>query len=154
MELRPILLCNVLYKLVTKVLANHMKDVLCILISPSQAVFVHGRSITNNILLASEVLHCLKQCMRGRIGDVALKLDISKAYDMVDWGFLRFMLLKMGFVEQWISWLMLCISIVEYSVLFNGTVVCSAVPGRGLCQGCPLAPYLFIVCAKGLSTMI
>ena len=80
-ELRSISLCNVLYKFVAKVLADRMKDVLCRLISPSQAV---GRSITDNILLASEVLHCLKRRTRGRIGNVALKLDISKAYDRAD----------------------------------------------------------------------
>ena len=64
------------------------------------------------------------------------------------------MLHKIGFAEQWISWLMLCISIVEYSVLFKGTVVGSVVPGRGLRQGCPFSPYLFIVCTEGLSAMI
>ena len=79
-ELRPISLCNVLYKLVAKVLANRMKDILYRPISPSQAAFVPGLSIMDNILLASEVLHCLKRRTRGRIGDVALKLDISKAY--------------------------------------------------------------------------
>ena len=83
-KLRPISLCNVLYKLVAKVLANHMKDVICRLISPSQAAFVPGRSIKDNIILESEVLHCLKRRTRGRICDVALKLDISKAYDKVD----------------------------------------------------------------------
>ena len=153
-ELRSISLCNVLYKLVAKVLVNRMKDVLCRLISPSQANFVPGCCITNNIFLASEVLHCLKRRTRGRIGDVALKLDISKAYDRVDWGFLQFMLRKMGFAEQWISWLMLCISTVGYSVFFNGTIVGSIVPGRGLRQGYPLLPYLFIVCVERLSTMI
>ena len=153
-ELSPILLCNVLYKLVAKVLAKRMKDVLCRPISPSQTTFVPGRSITDNILLASEVLHCLKRHTRGRIGDVALKLDISKAYDRVDWGFLQFMLRKMGFAKKWISWLMLCISTVEDFVLFNGTVVGSVVPRRGFRQGCPLSPYLLIVCAEGLYAMI
>ena len=109
---------------------------------------------TNNILLASEVLHCLRRRTRGRIGDVALKLDISKAYDRVDWGFLQFMLRKMGSAELLIYWLMLCISTVEYYVLFNGMVVGSVVPGRGLRQGCPLSLYLFIVCAKGLFVVI
>ena len=64
------------------------------------------------------------------------------------------MLRKMGFAEQWISRLMLCISTIEYFVLFNGTIVGSVVPGRGLRQGCPLSPYLFIICVEGLSTMI
>ena len=64
------------------------------------------------------------------------------------------MLRKMGFAKQWISWLMLCISTIEYFVLFNGTVVGLVVPGRGLRQGCPISPYLFIVCAKGLFAMI
>ena len=99
-------------------------------------------------------MHCLRRCTRGRIGDVALKLDLSKAYDRVDWGFLQFMLHKMGFVKQWIYWLMLCISTVEYYVLFNGMVVGSVVPGSGLRQGCPLSLYLFIIYAEGLSVVI
>ena len=64
------------------------------------------------------------------------------------------MLHKMGFPEQWISWLMLCILAFEYSMLFNGTVMGSVVPRRGLRQGCPISPYLFIVCVEGLSAMI
>ena len=64
------------------------------------------------------------------------------------------MLRKIGFAELWISWLMLCISTVEYFVLFNGTTVVSVVLRRGLRQGCPLSPYLFIVCAEGLFAMI
>ena len=83
-DLRPISLCNVLYKLVAKVLTNRMKDVLCRLIYLSQAAFVPSHSITDNILLANEVLHCLKRRTRGHIDDVALKLDISKAYDRID----------------------------------------------------------------------
>ena len=112
-ELRSISLCNVLYKLVSKALANRMKDIFYRLISPSQAAFVHGRSIMNNILLASEVLHRLKRRTRSHIGNVALKLDISKAYDQVDRGFLQFMLRKMGFAVRWIYLLMLCILTVE-----------------------------------------
>ena len=140
-DLTSISLCNVLYNLVAKVLSNHMKYILCRLISPSQAAFVPGRSITDNILLANKVLHCLKRRTRSRIGEVALKLDINKANDRVDWGFLQFMLRKMSFVERWISWLRLCISTVEYSMLFNGMEVGSVVPRRGLHHGCPFSPY-------------
>ena len=98
-ESRQISLCDVLHKLAAKVFVNCMKDVLYRLIPHSQAAFVPGRSITDNILLASEVLHCLKRCTKGRIGDVALNLDISKAYDKVDWGFLQFILRNIGFAQ-------------------------------------------------------
>jgi hypothetical protein len=85
---------------------------------------------------------------------LALKIDISKTYDRVEWGFLRGVLIRMGFSEKWIQWMMMCVSSVTYSVLMNFDRVGPIVPDRGLLQGDPLSPYLFILVAEGLSTLI
>jgi hypothetical protein len=85
---------------------------------------------------------------------LALKIDISKAYDKVDWGFMRGMLERLGFDVKWIHWMMLCVSSVNYSVLVNFERVGPIHPGRGLRQGDPLSPYLFILVTEGLTTLI
>jgi hypothetical protein len=118
-DMRPIALCNVLYKMVSKLLANRLKVCLGKCVSEEQSAFVEGRSILDNALIAIEVLHALKRKTRGAKGDFALKIDISKAYDKVDWGFMRGMLERLGFSNRWIHWMMICVSSVTYSVLVN-----------------------------------
>lgn len=151
---RPIALCNVLYKVVAKVLANRLKEVLDKCISDNQLAFVPGRSILDNAMAAIEIVHFMKSKTRGKQGEVALKLDISKAYDRLDWDYLRDIQNTMGFSQKWISWIMLCVETVDYSVILNGSMIGPVVPGRGLRQGDPLSPYLFILCAEGLSALI
>jgi hypothetical protein len=99
-DLRPISLCNVLYKMVSKLLANRLKECLEKCVSEEQSAFIEGRSILDNALIAIEVIHALKRKTRGGKGELALKIDISKAYDKVDWGFMRGMLERLGFASQ------------------------------------------------------
>ena len=150
-DLRPIALCNVLYKILSKVLANRLKVILPTIISEHQSAFVPGRSITDNVLVAFEVIHHMQRKKASETGEVALKLDISKAYDRVDWGYLKERMRSMGFNQKWINWVMMCVNTVSYEFCFNGSTVGPILPTRGLRQGDPLSPYLFLLCVEGLS---
>lgn len=99
-DLRHISLCNVLYKIVSKVMSR-FKLVLPGLVNKAQSTFVEGRLIQDNVLIAFEALHAMKNKRRVKSGDLALKFDIGKAYDKVDWGFSKSIPLKLGFSEKW-----------------------------------------------------
>jgi hypothetical protein len=122
----------VVYKLISKIIANRLKQILPKIISPNQSAFVPGRLITDNILLAYECTHFMKNKYRGKDGYATIKLDMSKAYDRVKWSFIEKMLRKLGFTEQWIKLVMVCISSVKYQVQINGELTDTITPERGL----------------------
>ena len=105
-------------------------------------------------MVSFEVMHYLKRKKFGKEGYMALKLDMSKAYDRVEWTFLRGILLKMGFSDWWAHLIMQCVMSVSYNIVHGEHVIGPICPSRGLRQGDPLSPYLFIICAEGLSALI
>lgn len=153
-DLRPISLCNVLYRVVSKVLGNRLQYLLPRIISVEQSAFVKRRSIVDNVMVAFELIHHMETKHNAKTGDATLKIDISKAYDRVDWGYLEAILLRLGFDRRWVDLMMMCLTSVEYTVLVNSSKVGPIVPGRGLRQRCRLSPFLFILCAEGLSALL
>ncbi|KAA3482842.1 reverse transcriptase [Gossypium australe] len=131
----PISLCNMLYKLIAKVIANSLRIVITKCIDSAQRAFVPGRLIFDNVLLAYELLHTLKHKRVGKKGFMAVKLDMSKAYDRVEWSFVKEIMKKMGFDSDWVDSLMKCVNIVSYSVVFNDYTGHTFIPSRGLRRG-------------------
>ncbi|KAF7154379.1 hypothetical protein RHSIM_Rhsim01G0155500 [Rhododendron simsii] len=114
-QFRPISLCNFSVKIISKVLANRLKKFLNGIITPYQSAFVPGRQIQDNILVAHEAFHFLKRKRRGKESFAAIKLDLSKAYDRVQWDFLEVVMRKIGFCDMFIHWVMQIVSTVSYT---------------------------------------
>ncbi|KAF7134648.1 hypothetical protein RHSIM_Rhsim08G0108800 [Rhododendron simsii] len=146
----PISLCNVLYKVIARVLVNRLRPVLKSLISIFQNAFVPSRLITDNILLAHETIEFIPKKRKGR-SCFALKLDMSKVYDRVKWSAVLDVLSSLGFSPKWINLVSQRLSTVSFSVLVNGIPSEFFSPRCGLRQGDPLSPYLFILVSQVLS---
>ena len=151
-QFRPISLCNFLYKVITKLLANRLQLVLPTIINPSQAAFIKGRSIQSNILLANDLTRNLHSKHRGN--RVCLKADLHKAFDSISWNFLFFLMHHMGFPPIWIDWIKTSLETAKFSILLNGCPEGFFSSTNGVRQGDPLSPYLFTIVMEGLSCLL
>ncbi|WZZ38588.1 hypothetical protein YC2023_034847 [Brassica napus] len=152
-DYRPIALCNTHYKIIAKILTRRLKPLLPFLISNTQSAFVTGRAITDNVLITHETLHYLRTSEAKKFCSMAVKTDMSKAYDRIEWSFVKEVLRLLGFEPLWISWIMSCIESVSYSFLINGSPQGAVKPSRGLRQGDLLSPHIFILCTEVLSAL-
>ena len=131
-DYRPISLCNVASKLASKTIANRLKGVLREVVGENQSAFVSERLITDNVLVAHEIMNHIHRKRKGKYGEIALKLDMSKAYYRVEWECLQLIMQKLGFHERWIQLVMRCVSPITYTIRVN-RVPCGAIrPTRWL----------------------
>jgi hypothetical protein len=130
-DFRPISLCNITLKIVTKTVANRLKTILPDIISPNQSAFLQGRLITDNTLIAHEIFHFFSHS-HNKQGFVGIKTDMAKAYDRVEWDFLEATLTTMGFPQNITNIIMRCVKTVSFSILINGVPSQKFYPQRGL----------------------
>ncbi|KAA3487026.1 reverse transcriptase [Gossypium australe] len=120
-DFRPISLCMIFYKIITKTVANILQKILESCIDEAESAFMPGRLIIDNVFLRT-----------GRKGYLALKLDMSKTYYQVEWPFIEKMMLKMGFERPWVEFIMGCVNSVSYSIIINGKTGEHFKPKKGL----------------------
>ncbi|MCH79574.1 putative ribonuclease H protein [Trifolium medium] len=152
-QFRPISLCNTLYKIVSKVLTNRIKNTITKVVSPHQTGFIPGRSIHENIVVAQEMAHTMCQ-MQGKVGYFAIKVDLSKACDRLNWSFIHHTLMEVGYPKEWVDLVMTSVTSVRTNVKWNGERAEYFHPQCGIWQGDPISPYLFVICMDKLSHMI
>ena len=152
-EYRPISLCNILYKIFSKVLANRLKKVLPNIITKHQSAFTKSKLISDNILVAFETLHSMQK-HKENDNYMAIKVDMSRTYDKVQWSYLEVVMKKKGFEERWIKLMMVYVKTITYSILVNGESKGLINLTRGIHQEDPFSPFLFLLCMERLHGLI
>lgn len=139
-DYRLIACCNVVYKIIAKLLAARLNLVIASIISPNPAAFVPGRLLGDNILLAQGL--CRNYHIETGKPRCTIKLDVKKAFDSLNWKFIFETLSRMGFPTRFINWLKVCVTSPTFSVKINGALEGFFIGKSGLRQGDPLSPYL------------
>ncbi|WZZ44961.1 hypothetical protein YC2023_041220 [Brassica napus] len=149
---RPISCCNTLYKVISKLLVKRLKPILPTLILPNQTAFVQGRLLVENTILASEIIHGYHKDRGPK--RITLKVDIAKAFDTINWDFIFNLLQGLDIPHKYLVWLYPCVTTPSFMIGFNGTVQGYSRSKRGLRQGDPLFPYLFVMAMNCLSLLL
>ncbi|XP_074270970.1 uncharacterized protein LOC141594882 [Silene latifolia] len=152
-QFRPISLCNVAYKIVSKTIANRIKKVLPWLISENQSAFVPGRQITDNIVIFQEAIQTMRK-KRGKTGYMAIRIDLEKVYNRLKWSFIEETMKDMQFPGLMIDTVMKCVTTPSMQILWNGETTEKFKPTKGVRQGDPLSSYLFVMCLEKLQQAI
>ncbi|XP_074305781.1 uncharacterized protein LOC141641002 [Silene latifolia] len=151
-DFRPIACCNVIYKVISKVICNRLARVLPSIVSENQSAFIKGRDIVDNILICQDLVRLYKR--KSCSPRCLMKIDLKKAYDSIEWEFVKQMMKALKFPRRFILWVMECISTPWFTLSLNGNSFGYFQGKRGIRQGDPMSPLLFTLCMEYLSRIL